>query len=198
MPGVLAPVTYESMKAVRQQSGGMGVPTMKRELEAATQTFLQGVPVMLNGSGYLVEFSSSGANIIYGISYEPAHNLSTAGTGQNENEGSPINQPNAVTTAIGAWIRDGRCGVYEANALNVFSIVMKLGQVFTQALLVAGTLYGITKDTGNSNLWFMDNTATSGNSAVLQLLELDPSCPNSATAGTRVLVQIGAAKRYFS
>jgi hypothetical protein len=196
MPGVLAPVTYEPMKAVRQQAGGMGVPTMKRELEAATQTFQIGVPLMLT-AGYITEFSASGANIVYGVSYEPAHNLTTAGTGQNENEGSPVNQPNAVTTAIGAWIKDGRCGLYEANALNVFSIVLAATQVFTQALLVAGTLYGMTKD-ATTKLWYMDTTVTSGNSAVLQLLELDPSCPNTAAGGCRVLVQFAAAKRYFA
>jgi len=151
---------------------------------------------MLDGSGNQVEWTTSGANIIYGVNNEPGHNLTTAATAQNENEGTPQNQPSAVTTAIGAWPRDGLLGVYNADGRTVFSIALKTGQVFAQTLMIAGTLYGLTKD-ATSGQWFLDNTVTTGNSAVAELLGVDPSCPNTAAGGSRVFFQVAAAKRYF-
>lgn len=195
MPGVLAPITYEPIKAVRSLSGGSTLPTGRREQEAATQTFNLGVPLRLV-AGFLQECTFGAADIVYGFSQEPAHNLTVAGTPQDLSEHAPINQPSGITTPIGAWIRDGRCGVWLANAVNVFSVVLKAGQTFSQALLVAGTLYGLTKD-APSGLWFLDTTVTVGNSAVAELLELDPSSPNDGVNGTRVLIQIAPSKRYF-
>jgi hypothetical protein len=83
-----------------------------------------------------------------------------------------------------------------ANGLTVFSIALKTGQVFTQALIIAGTLYGLTKD-ATSHFWYMDTTVTSGNSAVANLIGVDPSSPNTAAGGTRVFFQFAEASRYW-
>lgn len=191
----LAPVSYEPIKAVRVLGSSAATPSLTRALEAATQTFQVGVPTRLV-SGYQQECTFSGADIVYGASAEHAHNLTTAGTAQDENEGSPPNQPSAVTTAVGAWPRDGSLGVYNADGRNVFSIALKAGQVFTQALLVASTLYGLVKDS-SSGFWYLDNTVTTGNGAVAELLGFDSTCPNTVAGGCRVFFQFAAAKRYF-
>lgn len=196
MPGVLSPVTYEPIKCVRVASSQATTPDQTREQEAATQTYKLGVPLRFV-AGFLQECTFVGADIVVGVSAEPAHNLTAAGTLQDESEGTPPNQPSAITTAIGAWIRDGRCSQYHANGQNVFSIALKVGQTFTPALLVAGTLYGLTKD-APSGFWFLDTTVTVGNSAVAVLLGVDSSSPNDGTNGTRVFFQFASSKRYYA
>lgn len=191
----LAPVSYEPIKAVRVLSSAAATPFLVRAPETSAQTFQVGTPLRLV-SGYVSPCTFGAADIVYGFSAEPAHNLTTSGAAQNESEGTPPNQASAITTAVGAWIRDGACGTYGANGQTVFSIALKIGQVFTQALLVAGTLYGITKDTP-SGFWFLDNTVTTGNSAIAELLGVDSSSPNTVTGGSRVFFQVASAKRYF-
>lgn len=195
MPGVLAPVSYEPIQAVRMSGSQGATPAVTRQLEAATQTYKVGVPTRLV-SGYLQECAFSGADIVYGISNEPAHNLTASGVAQDSSEGTPQNQASAITTAVGAWPRDGRCGVYNADGQNVFSIALLTGQVFTQALLAAGTLYGLTKD-NTSGFWYLDPTDTSGNNAVAELLGVDPSCPNTVAGGCRVFFRFAPSKRFF-
>lgn len=190
----LAPVSYEAVKPVKILSSQGVTPTSQRQLEAATQTFNYGVPLMLNASQYIVEFSSAAANLVYGVAQEPAHNLVTPGVAQDLNQKSPPNQPGAITTPIGAWPVDGRMGLYEANGQTVFSIALKLGQVFTQSMI--GGTFGLTKD-ATSGFWFLDNTVTTGNSAVAICLENDSSAPNSATYGARVFFTFAQAKRVF-
>lgn len=191
----LAPVSYEAIKAVRTLASAAAFPAADRVPEAASQTNQYGTPVMLSG-GYLAEFSTGAANIVYGVSSEWAHNLSVAGTPQQYSEGAPPNQPNASTTPVGAQPIDGLLGVYYANGQTVFSIALKAGQVFTEALLIAGTLYGIVKD-GTSGFWYLDNTVTTGNGAVANLIGVDPSCPNTASGGSRVFFIFGESKRFF-
>lgn len=193
MAVVLGQVEYEPIKP--WNSGGAGFPRMTRQLEAASKTFKMGVPVKLV-SGYLEECDFSGADIIYGFSTEAAHNLASSGVAQELSEGTPPNQTAAVITPVGAWPRDGRCGVYEANGETVFSIALKDGEVFTQALLASGTLYGLTKD-GTTGHWFLDPTDTSGNNAVAILLGMDPSSPNTVAGGCRVFFKVDPTKRFF-
>lgn len=196
MPSVMAPVVYEPIKAVRVLSSQGASPQMVRELEGASKTFKLGVPLVLS-SGYVQEAAFSGAEIVYGVSAEPAHNLTVAGTAQDLSEGTPPNQTSAVTTPIGAWIRDGRCGLYAANGSTVFSIALKAGQVFTQAMIAASTYYGLTKD-GTTGFWYLDNTDTSGDNAVAVVIGVDPSCPNTVAGGSRVFFQFKAALRFFA
>lgn len=191
----LAPVSYEAIKAVRTLGSAAAFPAADRVPEAATQTLQYGTPVMLSG-GYLAAFSTGGANIVYGVSSEWGHNLTTAGTPQQYSEGAPPNQPSASTTPVGAQPIDGMLGVYYANGQTVFSIALKAGQVFTEDLLIAGTVYGIVKD-NTTGFWYLDNTVTTGNGAVAVLLGVDPSCPNTASGGSRVFFTFAESKRYF-
>lgn len=206
MPGVLGIITYEPIKALKVLNAQGNSPAIFRVPEAATQTGNLGIPTMLDGSGNQVPWTTGSANIIYGITSEPFHNYASAGSipsGGNQlltdtpySAATPPNQPNALITPPGSWPADGLMGVYAANNDTVFSIVMKLGQTFTESLMIAGTLYGLTKD-ATSGFWFLDNTVTSGNSAVASLLGMDSSSPNDGTNGTRVFFQVAAAKRYF-
>lgn len=192
----LAPVSYEAIKAVRTLASAAAFPAAQRTPEAATQTCQYGVPLMLS-SGFLAEFSSSGANIVYGVSSEHAHNLAVAGVGTDYNQGSPPNQPSGITTPIGSAPVDGNLGNYFANGQTVFSIALKAGQVFTQALLInPATLYGLVKD-ATSGFWYLDNTVTTGNGAVALLLGVDSASPNTVAGGSRVFFMFGETKRFF-
>lgn len=188
-------IGYEPIK-VAYTLNGLGFPPMTREPEAATQTFQIGVPLVLS-SGNLQEAAFGAAELIYGFSMEPGSNLTVAGTAQGLSELTPPNQPNAITEPIGARIRDGKIGVVQATGDVVFTIVLQLGDVFTQALVVPGTLYGIAKD-GTSGFWYLDKDDTAGDNAVLEILGHDSSGPNSATLGSRVFVRVGATKRVFA
>lgn len=196
MPGVLAPVSYEPIKAVRMLGSQASTPSSRRAPEAATQTFKMGVPLKLDGSGNMVECDFVGADIVYGVNMEPPHNLAVAATAQDLSEGTPQNQPSGITTPVGAWIRDGNIGLYEATAQNVFSVALKATQVFTQALVIAGTYYRLIKD-GTTGQWYLDNTLTGGNAGVAELVGLDSSCPNTAAGGCRVFFIFAYTKRYF-
>lgn len=191
----LAAVSYEPIRAVQVQSQQGALPAAGRAPEDAAQTFKVGVPIRLV-SGLVQECTFSAADIVYGISSEPAHNLTTAATAQDLSEGTPQNQASAITTPVGAWIRDGLLGFYKANGLTIFSISLKTGQVFTQALVIPGTLYGLTKD-ATTGFWYLDNTDTTGNNAVANLIGVDPSCPNTVAGGSRVYFTFAAAARAF-
>ena len=194
MSVVLGQVAYEPIAIWRTEREG--APAMERFPEAATQTFKNGTPLTLS-SGYLVAAAFSGADIVYGVSSEPAHNLAVSGTAQQLSEGTAQNQASSVITPIGAWMRDGKIGLYRANDENIFSASLKAGEVFTQALIVnPATLYGLTKD-NTSGFWYVDNTDTSGNNAVVQLLGVDPSCPNTVAGGCRVFFKFAPSKRFF-
>ena len=211
MPAILAPVTYEPVRAVRVLSQQGALPQLQRFPEDATQTFQVGVPVMFV-SGYVDEITFGAANLVLGFSSEKAHNYATQAGGvtfglppiipqsTDLNEpasGPPPNQTSATIIPIGAALRDGQMGVYVANGQTVYSISLKVNQVFTQSLIVPGTLYALTKD-GTTGFWYLDTTTTVGNSAVAELLGVDPSCPNTAAGGCRVFFQIPSSKRVFN
>lgn len=210
MPATLAPVTYEPIKAVRVLSQQGALPQLQRFAEDATQTFQVGVPVRFV-AGYIQECTFAAADIIVGFSSEKAHNYASAGGGvtfglppiipqsTDLNEpasGPPPNQPNATVIPIGAALRDGQMGAYCANGQTVFSIALKAGQVFTQALLIPNTFYRIIKD-NTTGFWYLDNTLTGGNAGIAQLIGVDPSCPNTAAGGTRVFFTVAEAARIF-
>ena len=195
MPAALGAVSYEPIRCVRVASSSAAMPDQTRELEDSSQTFKLGVPVRFV-SGYIRECSFSAADVVVGVSSEFAHNLTTQGTAQDENEGSPPNQPNAITTAIGAWPRDGRMGVYHANGQNIFSASAKAGQTFSQALILPGTYYRLIKD-ATSGFWYVDLTLTGGNAGVVNLLGYDTSSPNTAAGGVRVFFQFIETQRFY-
>jgi hypothetical protein len=178
-------------------AGGSGVAQQVRLSEGASKTFNIGVPLIF-ASGVLTEATFGAADVIVGFSAEPGHNLTTAGTAQDGvSEGTAQNQPSSKIIPVGAWIRDGKCGVYAADDSTIFSAALLAGQVYADTLLVSGTFYGLTKD-NTSGFWYVDPTDTSGNNAVVQLIGVDPSCPNTAADGSRVFFQIKPAARYFN
>lgn len=192
---VLGAVSYEAIRAVKTVSGNASVPRMFRSPEHSALTTQIGVPLKLNG-GFLDECTFVAADVIFGVSGEPGHNLTTSGVAKQESEYTPPNQPNAVITPVGAHVRDGNIGNYAADGLNVFSIALKAGQTFTPALIIAGTYYGLTKD-GTSGFWYLDTGVTAGNSAVAALVGYDTSSPNDGVNGTRVYFQFKSGQRYF-
>lgn len=211
MPATLAPVTYEPIRAVRVLSQQGALPQLQRFPEDATQTFQVGVPTRFV-AGLLQECTFAAADVVVGISSEKAKNYATASGGvtfglppvipqaTDLNEpasGPPPNQVSATVIPMGAAIRDGMTGVYCANGQTVFSVSLKVGQVFTQALLVPGTFYRLIKD-GTTSFWYLDNTLTGGNAGVAQLIGFDQSCPNTVAGGCRVFFTFATAQRFFA
>lgn len=192
---VLAPVSYEPIKIYRVQ-GTVGFPASSRDAEDATQTFKLGVPLRFV-SGMLQECTFAAADVVVGVSSEAAHNLTAANTAQDLSEATPINQASAITTPVGAWPRDGKLGNYHADGITVFSAALKAGQVFAQSLIIPGTYYRLIKDS-TSGLWYVDNTLTGGNAGVVNLMGVDPSCPNTAADGSRVFFQFLSTQRYYA
>ena len=185
-------VSYEPFRLAR--TSGEGSPRMIREAEAATQTFKTGVPLVLS-SGTVQEAAFAGAEIVYGVSTEDGHNLTTANTAEELSIGTPPNMASAKIIPVGAPIKDGKCGVYAADGRNMFSGMLKDGQVFTQAMV--GATYGITKD-ATSGFWYVDNTDTTGDNEVVRIVGVDSSSPNTAAGGARVFFEFIAALRYFA
>lgn len=190
-------VTYGPITGVGVLSG-QGTMRMDRHIEKASQTFKTGVPLTLTGhSGTAAEAAFGGAEIVFGVSLEPGHNRGSAAVDPNNaerSEGSPPNQSAAIIHPAGAWPVDGRVGFYRADGENIFAIMLKDGQVFTNAML--GGTYGLVKD-GTSGYWYLDNTDTSGDNAVAKVIGVDPNSPNSATLGARVFFQFIASLRAF-
>lgn len=185
-------VSYEPIKLAR--SIGEGAPYMVGPPEGASKTFKDGVPVVLS-SGLAQEAAFGGPEIVYGVSAEPAHNLAVAGTAEELSVASVPNMSSAKVIPMGAPIKDGTLRTYAANGDNRFSIMLKDGQVFTNAMI--GGTFGLFKD-GTSGYWYLDNTDTSGDNAVAVVAQVDPSSPNSATLGARVIFFFKDTLRAFA
>ena len=215
---VLGTVFYEPIRAVRIQGAGTSTPSVRRMPEANGLTTQIGVPFMLNNAGFQVEWTTGAGNpqTVFGVSTEPGHNLTQSGVGQSTSEVAPPNQPNALTIPVGAHMRLGDIGLYQADGNNVFSAALKFttlpttgftgaSQVFSNSLIQPGVYYSLVKDTAGfaaqgvaaSNFWYVDTSVTNGNSAVVQLLGFDPSSPNDGVNGTRVFFQFKSSQRYF-
>lgn len=184
-------VAYEPIRLYR--TSGEGFPLMKTPPEAATQTFKVGVPIVLS-SGNAQEAAFGGAEIVYGVSAEAGHNLAVAATAEELSVETPPNMPSAKVVPLGAPIKDGTLKVYAADGKNEFTIMLKDTQVYTAAM--NGTTYGLTKD-GSSGFWYLDNTDTTGDNAVAKVIGVDPSSPNTAAGGARVVFQFIPSLRAF-
>lgn len=180
-------MAYGPIVAVRTLSG-VGFPAMQRAAEGASKTFKQGVPLVLN-AGMLQECAFGGAEVVYGVSSEPAHNLTTADTAEpGYSEGTPVNQTGKIIP-VGAWSKDGKIGCYLADGNNVFMVSLKSGQTFAQSYVLAGTYYGLTKDAGG--YWYLDLTDTAGDNAVAELVG------GVSDDTTKVLFRFASTLRYF-
>ena len=187
-------VAYEPIKPVKHLRPGTSTPSVIRQKEAATQTFKEGVPVAL-ASGYVQECAFGGSEKVYGISAEAGHNLTAAGTAQETSEATPPNQPSAKTIPHGSWVKDGKIMVFRPSDEQLFSAMLKDGQVFTVAL-VSETRYALIKD-GTSGYWYIDNTDSGTNDEhAAQILGVDDQSPNTVAGGARVIFKIASAARF--
>lgn len=155
-------------------------PGMRRIIEQAGQTFLIGVPVMLNATtGAVQEWDGTTiANGIAGISKDYGANLTTTGVPKTLTYGIVQNQPLAVNIPAGAPINDGRSGFEAAIPSTIF-----YGQVGPSQTAVAADLavpgYGMTKDTDGH--WYVDKSkVTMGTNTVCRIVKLGgPGTPGS-------------------
>jgi hypothetical protein len=156
--------------------------------EAAGQTFLSGVPVQLNGAGYVQQWDGSTvAAGILGVSESFGQNLGTAGAGAPvppfggitgniaiQTYGTVPNQPNAVNIALGTPVADGRTLFMDPSQDNIFQALFdnSAGAVaadYTPVQASIGVSYGLTKDA--NGYWYVDKNKTGGN-AVVQIVAL--------------------------
>lgn len=184
-------VAYEPIRLAR--SVGEGAPRIVSPPEGATKTHKEGVPMVLS-SGNAQEAAFGGPEIVYGVSIHVGQNLAVAGTAESISIGTAPNMASSAIIPIGAPIEDGYAHMYAADGRSTFYIMLKDGQVFTNAM-VGGT-YGLTKD-ATSGYWYLDNTDTSGDNAVAVVRGVDPSSPNTVALGARVLFQFLSTLRAF-
>ena len=157
------------------RSGSGNQPKQRRLPEAASKTFLMGVPVQLS-AGYLQEWDGTTLTAaIVGISAEPARNRTSAGVPQVFNTPpAPPNQTTAVVIQLPPF-DDGRLSLCQTNEDTYFFGQVGSSQTVTQANV--GIAYGMTKDSDNH--WYVDLTKTttsgssSSNQAVVTIVGLD-------------------------
>jgi len=159
------------IKVVKVLGSGPIQPAARRLPEDASQTFLSGVPVYVDSTGYLavVAAITASGSVIAGFSSEPAHNLTSDGVAKTLTYGSVENQANAVLIPVGAPPSDGACGVWIADDLTIF--VGKTLSTHALAVTDVGLIYGLTADTNGQ--WFVDTAITTVNGgAVVEVTEL--------------------------
>jgi hypothetical protein len=156
--------------AIRTVSGNQ--PVVKRIIEKAAQTFVQGAVVAIEtATGSVIEWNGTvAAASIAGVASEPAGNLATTGVPKQLTFGSVPNQAAAVKIARPPF-NDGRNGFYAANpADTVFS--GQVGPAQTTAVTDVGKQYGMTKDSDGH--WYVDKTkSTVGTNTVVTVVKLD-------------------------
>lgn len=200
---------HQAIGQVKTTSGNS--PLMTGEIgEAASQTYLDGVPVQINGSGYIQEWDGTTVSLgIAGVATAPGNNLGSAGKGAptqpfgsvgqgaNLTFGSVPNQSSAVNIPTGAPLVDGRVNMYlPAPGETWFEaqIDNSAAGAYATALIQQGTEYGLTKDaTGH---WYVDlNKTTVGTNTVVLVRQLNPLDP-VGTNGGRVwfVFLVGAAQ----
>ena len=181
---------HQAIRPVKTVSGNQELMSGEY-LEYAGQTYLDGVPVEVNSTGYIIEWD--GTTLAYGIagiSTAPGNNLGSSGLGApaqpfgsvgrgaNLTYGSVPNQSAAVNIPQGAPLVDGRVDMYLIPADTIFEaqIDNSNGGAYATSLAQVGKEYGLTKDT--TGHWYVDvyktNVGTNTCCRVLQLNPLDP------------------------
>lgn len=175
-------------RIIEVQNKANTTPFTSSQPEAAGQTFLNGVPVQLNGSGYVQQWDGTTVSAgILGVSESFGLNLGSAGAGApvppwggvtgsiaTQTYGTVPNQPNAVNIALGTPVSDGRTLYIEPNQDNIFQALFdnSAGTVaadWTPVQASIGLTYGLTKDA--NGYWYVDKNKTGG-SAVVQIVAL--------------------------
>jgi hypothetical protein len=182
----------------QQNVGGAVSFDVRAIIEESGQTFLYGMPVMINSTdgGVQIWDGSVGAgHLIAGVAMQNAQNLGTTGAGAPSGfspilgPGSSIgnyaanpNQSLAVITPPMVPITDGYNYFAVASPNTIFRC--KYGTTNNPTATtnqLVGTSIGMTKDTGN-NFWYADSAKT-GASAVLNIVGLDPLDPVGTVGG---------------
>lgn len=153
------------------QSGSQ--PRIRRLPEKNAQTFIMGVPVMIDAATNSIK-EWDGVTVaqgIAGVAKEPASNLTATGVKQFQAlaNNPVVNQPLAQKIVRGAPYNDGRIGFEMADTdIQFFA---QVGPLQTQANVGAvGSQFGMTKDADGH--WFVDTTKV-GAAAVCQVVKLD-------------------------
>jgi hypothetical protein len=178
--------THQSILQVQNRSNT--TPFTLAQPEAAGQTFLSGVPVQLNGAGYVQQWDGVTVTAgILGVSESFGLNLGSAGAGAPvppfggitgniaiQTWGSVPNQPLGVNIALGTPVSDGRTLYMDPNQDDIFQALYdnSTGTVaanWTPTQANIGLTYGLTKDA--NGYWYVDGGKT-GASAVVQIIGL--------------------------
>lgn len=195
----------DAIEPQQNLSGAMSF-LVRAQIEEAGQTFLYGMPVMVNatdGGVQLWDGTAGAGHLIAGVAIQNAQNLGTTGAGAPSGfspilgPGSSIgsfaansNQALAVITPPMVPITDGFNYYVVAGPTAVFRAKVGTSATVTPVATTnqmagAGTAatsqFGLTKDTGN-NLWYVDINKT-GASAVVQVIQLDPLEPVGTVGG---------------
>jgi hypothetical protein len=193
----------DAIEPQQDNSGALSF-LMRFQVEEAGQTFLYGMPVMVNtadGGIQIWDGTAGAGHLISGIAAQNAQNLGTTGAGAPIGfspvlgPGSSIgsyaansNQPLAVITPPMVPITDGFNYFFVASPTTVFRAKVGTSStvtpVATTQQMAGGSTtsqFGLTKDTGN-NFWYVDTNKT-GASAVLQIVALDPLDPVGTVGG---------------
>lgn len=197
---------HQPFKQVKTVSGNSPLETGQIQ-EAASQTWAQGVPLMLDGSGRLIVWDGSSlSNSIIGVSTDYGHNLSAGGKGAPVQPfgsvgapgtfvtyGNVPNQPSAFNIPPGAPLSDGRQVFNFATGDTWFEgqIDNNTGSAAVTAISLIGGRYGISFDTSTPAQAYVDLAKTGGSAAVI-IMELNPLDP-LATAEGRVWLKFISA-----
>ncbi len=175
---------------------GSAVARQKRLAEVATSTALQGVPVVINGSGHATESSAitDDTTLLAGFSSEPFHNLTTADTAEELNYGAVQGQTNAILIPVGAPPSDGKIGVHEAS--DEIEFLAKIRDADTLAITDVGSIFGLTKD--SDNFWEVDKSkTTTGAGAIVTITELIDAIGTTGITGGKLLFRVSANNQLF-
>jgi hypothetical protein len=146
---------------------------VRRIIEEATQSFLQGTPVSIATDGGVQAWN--GTTIAFGIagfSLSAGSSLATLGVAKTLTFGSVPNETSAVNIPRGAPLNDGRVDFETASQDTIFRGQIGPSQTLTAANV--GVKYGLTKDSDNH--WYVDTTKTTvGTNTVLTVTKLDPT-----------------------
>lgn len=172
---------------------GSAVARQNRLAEVATSTALQGVPVVINGSGFATEVGTitDDTDLLAGFSSEPFHNLTVANTAEELNYGAVQGQTNAILIPVGAPPSDGKIGVHVVG--DEVEFLAKVRDADTTAITNVGSIFGLTKDT--DNFWEVDlSITTTGTGAIITITQL---VDDAGTAGGKVLFRVSANNQLF-
>src|SRR5713226_5116328 len=167
----MANTSLQPIFPVEGALGGMSGPTLTG-LEAATQTFKRGAPVV-NSAGFLAEAAANPAAII-GIARSDGHNLTVAGVANAASTGiiDPTS-PNQEFTPI------------QPSMIFEISVDKAAARGGALAVLAQSDMwgdFGITKD--SLGFWYLDVDKAAANQVVVVVAFKDPA----GTVNGRVLV----------